>query len=250
MTHPDDRIRESLRDLIPSYQGPADPAARVGAVIRRRRSRQRVLIAVSSTAAVAVILVTVPLALRGFGASDAGPAGGGPATGSRVARAGLPVPARPGRPVASGSVAAGRWTVQAVELTSGARRCLYADDAVFSAAALCFDAWHAGGPVSWGTVDTVRSGVPVSAVFGVAATTIGTVVVVLSDGKERRVPAVASADHPDTRFFALVAPAPQLTVRTVTTFGVDESLVQFPTGASGSPACRPSADEPCTRPTG
>jgi hypothetical protein len=250
MTHPDDRIRESLRDLIPSYQGPADPAARVSAVIRRRRSRQRVLIAISSMAAVAAILFTVPLATRGRGAGPAGLAGSAPPAGSPAARGSAPVPVGPGRLVASGSVAAGRWTVRAVQLTSGARRCLQADDAVFQAAALCFDDWPPGGQVSWGTVDAVRSGVPVTAVFGVAATTIGSVVVVLSDGRQRKVQAVANPDHPDTRFFALVAPAPQLTVQTVTTYTTDDMLAQFPTAASGSPACRPSADEPCARRTG
>jgi hypothetical protein len=249
MTHPDDRIRETLRDLIPGYQGPADPYARVGAVIRRRRSRQRALIMVGSVAAVAVVLFTVPLALRGPGLGAAGPAGGGAGATSPPAGGGAIQPASPGQPVASGKVAAGPWTVRAVALTTGARRCLYADDAVFEAAALCFDAWAPGGPVSWATV-AARPGVPVSAVFGVAAAAIGSVIVVLSDGTEHPVQVVASPDQPDTRFFALVAPGIQLTVRTVTTFAVgDTRLVQFAT-ASGSPACRPSPADSCARPSG
>jgi hypothetical protein len=243
MTHPDDRIRETLRDLIPGYQGPADPFARVGAVIRRRRSRQRVLIAVSSMAAVAVVLVAVPLALRGPGIGSTG------AARPPAGRGGAIRPASPGHPVAAGSVAAGHWEVRAGPLSTGAQRCLYADDAVFASAALCFDDWAPGGSVSWAGV-AVRAGVPVSAVFGVAAGTIGSVRVVLTDGSEHSAPAVASPDQPDTRFFVLVAPGAELTVRTVATFATDESLAQFPTAASGSPACRPSAADSCARPSG
>jgi hypothetical protein len=121
---------------------------------------------------------------------------------------------------------------------------------VFQAAALCFDDWTPGGSASWATVDAVRSGVPVSAVFGVAATTIGSVMVMLSDGSQHPVPAVANPDQPDTRYFALVATKPRLSVSTVTTFTADGTLAQWPTASTGSPACRPSTTDSCARPTG
>jgi len=246
MTHPDERIRESLRDLIPGYQGPADPYTRVGVAIRRRRSRQRVLIAISSATAVAAMLIAVPLAVRGRLGGDA-PAGTG---GHRAGGEAVPGPVGPGQQVAAGNTAAGAWTVRAVRLTSGAHRCLYADDAVFQQAAVCFDDWPAGGPVSWASVDAIRPDAQISAVFGVAATTIGSIIVVLSDGSQLTVPAVASPDQPDTRFFALVTSTPRLTVRNVTTMTTDTALAQLAVGTTGSPPCRPTPADPCTRPTG
>jgi hypothetical protein len=245
VTHPDERIRESLRDLIPGYQGPADPYTRVGVAVRRRRTRQRMLVAISSATAVAAVLIAVPLAVRARLGGDA-PAGGGRRAGGEA----VPGPVRPGQQVATGSTAAGTWTVRAGQLTSGAHRCLYADDAVFQQAAVCFDDWPAGGPVSWASVDAVRPQARISAVFGVAAATIGSIIVVLSDGSQRTVPTTASADQPDTRFFALITTAPQVTVRNVTTLATDGTLVQLAVTTSGSAPCRPTRADPCTRPTG
>jgi hypothetical protein len=242
MTSPDDRIRESLRDLIPTYQGPADPYVRVGTTIRRRRARQRVLVAIGSMAAVAAVAVGVPLAL-GIGGV------GRPATGPGVA-GGVPVPRGQGRTVAAGSVATGRWAVHAVQLSSGAHRCLHADDAVFLAAVLCFDDWTPRVGASWATVDEVRPEARVSAIFGVVPANVASITLVLSDRSERQAAAQPSPIDPDTRFFALVAPASGLTVRTVTTFAADLTPVQFAAVSTGSPPCRPSAAEPCTRPAG
>ncbi|HVQ90588.1 MAG TPA: hypothetical protein VMU51_06100 [Mycobacteriales bacterium] len=245
MTHPDERIRESLRDLIPGYQGPADPYTRVGVAIRRRRSRQRVLIAISTMSAVVAVLIAVPLVLRGRPGGDA-PAGSGRRAGGEAG----PGPVGSGQQVAAGTNPAGAWTVRAVRLSSGAHRCLYADDVVFQQAALCFDDWPAKGPVSWASVTAIRPEAPASAVFGVAATTIGSVIVVFSDGSQQTVPAVASPDEPDTRFFALVVNTPRLTVRNVTTLANDRTLVQLAVSRSATAACRPSRTDPCTRPTG
>src|SRR4051812_10378042 len=67
-------LRESLRDLIPGYQGPPDPYLRVGASVRRRRTRGRLLVTVASAAGVAVVLVGASLALPPGGeAPAAGP---------------------------------------------------------------------------------------------------------------------------------------------------------------------------------
>ncbi|MEN3361461.1 MAG: hypothetical protein V7637_5443 [Mycobacteriales bacterium] len=246
MTHPDEHIRDSLRDLIPGYQGPADPYTRVGVAIRRRRSRQRMLVAIGSATAVAAVLIAVPLAVRGRLGGDA-PAGGG---GHRAGGEAVPGPVGPGQQVATGSTAAGAWTVRAVRLTTGAHRCLYADDAVFRQAAVCFDGWPAGGPVSWASVDALRPPARITAIFGVAASTIGSIILVLSDGTQQTVPTVAGADQPDTRFFALVMSKPQVTVRNVTTLATDGTLAQLAVTTSGSPPCRPTPAEPCTRPTG
>lgn len=242
MTQPDERIRDSLRDLIPGYQGPADPYTRVGVAIRRRRSRQRVLIAISSVAVLAV-LAAVPLAIRGWLP--------GGATGSAAgSRRGGPVPVKVSQQVAAGTVAAGDWAVRAVQLNSGAKRCLYADDAVFQAAAICFDAWRAGGRVSWATVDAIRPGIPISAVFGVAASTVGSVIVLLSNNTQQTVRAMPSPDLPDTRFFALVIPTAGLTVRNISTMTADGTLAELAVSTSGTPPCRPTPTETCARPTG
>jgi hypothetical protein len=236
MTQPDERIRESLRDLIPGYQGPADPYARVGVAIRRRRSRQRMLIAISSVAVAAALtaVAVVPLALRGRLPGTHGSGRGGV------------TPAKVSQQVAAGTVAGGDWAVQAVKLASGARRCLYADDAVFQAAALCFDAWPPNGRVSWGTVAALRPDARVTAIFGVAASTVGSVIVLLSNGSQQQVPAVPSPDLPDTHFFALVLATPGLKVRSVTTLAADGTLNQLAATAPGTPPCVPGPTTPCT----
>jgi hypothetical protein len=208
VTPPDDLIRESLRDLIPAYSGPPDPYPRVGATIVRRRRVHRRLVAASAMAAVVAVAVGVPALLRGVapGRPGAVPAAGAPSTGA----GGPAVPMPAGELVTSGTLGGATWSVYEGPMSTDARRCLRADDAVFAGAAVCFDDWHPGEPPGWRQMTALHTGVTATAYFGVAPRTADLVKVVLSDGKTYPARAVRVAGEPAATFFAVVAPRPGL----------------------------------------
>ena len=239
---PDDLIRESLRDLIPTYQGPPDPFVRVGATIRRRRARRRSVAVLGSVACVLAVVAAVPVATGLFGGGAAPallPPGARPlgVTGDP----GAPLPLPPAHAIAKGAVPAGTWKVGAGQVTETARRCLRGHDAVFDNAAVCFDDWTPGGVVTWAVVGSLRPGAAVTAVVGVAAEPVGEVLVVFSDGAERRAVAVAAPGQPKSRFFALVVDKPGLAVTSVTTLTDDGTLRDLAVVTPGSTACVPAA---------
>jgi hypothetical protein len=239
VTPPDDLIRESLRDLIPAYSGPPDPYARVGATIVRRRRVHRRLVAASAMAAVVGVAGGVPAALRL--ARPATPASGVPAAGRPSPGAGRPeVPLPPGQVVASGAVAGAVWTVVEGPLSTDARRCLRADDAVFHGAAVCFDDWRAGQPPAWHQMVALRPGVAATAYFGVAPRYAEVVKLVLSDGRTYAARATRVDGEPAASFFAVVAPRPHLGLVALHTYAANGTEIGRPVAGPGASGCDPA----------
>lgn len=252
---PDDDVGRSLRDLIPGYSGPADPLLRVGASIRRRRTRRRALLAVGSAATAAAMVAVLPSVVTSVvpvqvrGAQPGGP----------PERAAPPVPAStastsPGtappvvHPVAKGRVAGADWAVGSTSPGGGARRCLSSDDEVFVRDTVCFDAWRSGAPVTWAVQVIARPGAAaVTRVVGVAPALVVEVAVLLADGEQRRVEAVATPTDPTARFFALVV-GRQAAVRSVTPLGAGGVPLGPPVTAPGAATCKQSGVAACADP--
>jgi len=251
---PDDPLRDSLRDLIPDYRGPADPFLRVRASIRHRRSRRRAWLTVGSAAAAAALAALAPAVLTRVGSAPTGNAlrPAAPPAPAHTTTVTLPTepPAAPAAlppvyPVAHGTVGRLSWAVGSTSLSPRDRRCLYADDDLFSRTAVCFDAWQSGGELTWSAQLIRRAGAAaVTAVFGVAPQPTTEVAVLLADGSEWRAPAVATATDPDARFFALVVSG-RATVRSVRPFDSRGRALGPPVTAPLQTACTPGPDRAC-----
>jgi hypothetical protein len=239
VTAEEDVLRESLRDLIPGYQPPGDPFARVTVSVRRRRTRRRVLLALASAAGVTAIAAAVP-ALIGLARPATGQHSAGPSGGVEPSRGGPASSPALVFPVARGTVNGARWSVGSVRFSDRARRCLYADDKViFNRAAWCFDDWRPGQPVTWGVVDAVRPGAGVTAVFGVASAPVDHLEIQLSgQPQQHRVYTRRTATDPQARFFALVVGGSGLRVLGVASFAADGTVVD-------PIVVQPSAGRPC-----
>jgi hypothetical protein len=239
VTPPDDLIRESLRDLIPAYSGPADPYARVGATIVRRRRVHRRLVAASAMAAVVGVAVGVPALLRlarPVTVAPGAPAAGRPSTGV----GGPEVPLPPGQVVASGAVGGAIWTVVEGPLSADAHRCLRADDAVFRGAAVCFDDWRPGQPPGWQQMVAMRPGVAATAYFGVAPHYADVVKLVLSDGRTYAARATRVDGEPAAAFFAIVAPRPALGLVALRAYTANGTEIGPGTRGPGASGCDPA----------
>lgn len=240
-------LRESLRDLIPDYRGPADPFLRVGASIRRRRRRTRTWLTVGSAATAAAVTALVPLVIASL--HSAAPASTAQRAGAPPGLPAPPAPITPAvHPVAKGVVAGVPWQVGSTSLSDAARRCLLATGGPFVRDNACFDGWAAGGAVTWSEQLVSRPGGPaVTAVLGVAPDPAVQVAVRLADGRTVRSPAVRTPTDPDARFFALVLER-DTKIRSVTAFAAGDRPLGDPVTDPGATTCTPAPNLGCAVP--
>lgn len=244
---PPDALRTALRDLIPDYDGPADPLPRVGVSIRRRRSRRRALFAVGSAAAAVVLVTGVPAVVGGLGPTGGlpagSPSGGGPASAGPAS----PLPPPPVYRVDDGVVAGSRWQVSSTTAGGGARRCLLTQGGGFDRDLVCFGSWRAGQPASW-YADVVRlDGRPVTRVTGVAPAGAASVVVRLGPTRTVEASAVRTPTDPVARFFAVLV-AGDAPVRSVAARRPDGTALGVPVTVPAEPSCRQTRDNACAAP--
>lgn len=192
---PGDDLRAALRDLLPDYRGPADPYARVGAVVRRRRrNARRTWLAVGVAGAAAAVAVVPALA----------PGGAGSLTPGAPRDAGPPVALPGAQPVAAGTVAGQGWEVSSTSLSAEATRCLYGDGGPFSRSLSCFADWTPARNASWVVLTSpAGAGARTTGVLGVVPVDAERVSVLLLDGRTVTVPAARTGTDPAARFFAL-----------------------------------------------
>ena len=269
---PADDLRDSLRDLLPDYRGPADPLAGVEAAVRRRRVRRQGWLAVASTAGAAAILACLPTAL-GLTQLTAGPApreslvagpdrAGAAVPGSVVADGsahsgatsadgqGWPEPPLRGYRVASAEIGRTRWTFSSTSISTSARRCLYANDALFVRTLVCFDYWRPGAATTWTVIESHQpKQLGASAVVGVAPARAASVVVLFSDGRPHRARAVRTGTDSTVRFFAVVWPATGLKIYSVTALDSAGRALHHPATDPHGRACEPQINLYCGKPS-
>jgi hypothetical protein len=241
---PDSAVRAALCDLIPDYRGPADPLLRVGASIRRRRSRRRALLAIGSAAAAVTLVAGVPAVLTAIGPGPGGrPAGDGSATSGPDA----PLPPPVVHAVNQGVVAGSAWQAGSTSPGGAARRCLLVDGGGFARDMLCFDEWRAGDPVSWHAVVVRPGSRPVTRVAGVAPPDAAAVEIRLATGRPVRIRAIRTPTDPVARFFAVLLDG-ELAVRSVAAVGPDGTLLGPPVTEPAPTTCRTAPDNACASP--
>jgi len=248
---PDSGVRAVLRDLIPDYSGPADPLLRVGASIRRRRSRRRALLAVGSAAAVATLVAGVSAVLGSLGPARSGPASAAGDTAPATAGPSEPVQPPAVHRVSAGTVAGSRWQVGSTSPGGSARRCLLSDGGGFHRDVVCFDDWRPGDPLAWYRM-VVRVGpTPVTQVAGVAPPDAAEVEVRLGSGPPVRAAAVRTTTDPVARFFAVMVEG-QVAVRSVRPLRPDGTPLGPAVTGPVAPSCLAGPDNACSSsgPTG
>ena len=209
---PGEELRSALRDLLPDYQGPADPFVRVGAAVRRRRRvvRARLAAAGAAAAAVAAVAVGVPALLT----SPEEITPGAPR---------VPLPAAADvQKVASGTVGGLSWSFGSTSLGGQQTRCLYGDGGALRQTLACFPSWQPAQGAAW-SVQGVEGG---TAVLGVAPVGTPRVTLVLRDSDEVKVTTVRTVTDTRTRFFAVVV-AGSREVREVRLFDATGARVAF-----------------------
>jgi hypothetical protein len=236
----DDAFREALRDLIPDYTGPVDPVPRVFASVRRRRIRQRTLLAVGGAGMAVVLAVAAPALLlpgRGGGAQSAAPYD--PSADSFT-------PPFAVHPVAAGVVDGADWAIGSTTLEPGARRCLFSNDDVSTAALTCFDGWKPGAAVTWSAVSFADKGPKVTQITGVAPTGTASVRIRIKAAEPRTLPVTSNSTDRTARFFGEVLPG-TVVVLDVTALDDSGSALGDPVADPGH-ACTSTPYQVCAPP--